>query len=119
LSRGFDPDSCPSEPLVSYQTYRQLSGWNPPPLVMRAIEAHEIYGLGPCLLAVTTSIDDELHRPFRQRKHLAIEMSNLTKCNSGVPIAIAPRTLLSRRANSRELGALTHHVYASVSAFLS
>ena len=40
LSRGFDPDSYPSEPLVSYQTYRQLSGWNPPPLVIRAIEAH-------------------------------------------------------------------------------
>jgi hypothetical protein len=25
-----------TEPLVSFQTYRQLSGWNPPPLVIRA-----------------------------------------------------------------------------------
>jgi len=38
-------DSYPSESLVSYQTYRQLSGWNPPPLVKRAIEAHGKVGL--------------------------------------------------------------------------
>jgi hypothetical protein len=36
LSRGFDPASCPAKPLVSYQTYRQLSGWILPPLVIRA-----------------------------------------------------------------------------------
>jgi hypothetical protein len=40
LSRGFDPTGCPTEPLVSYQTNRQLSGWNPPPLVIRAFGAH-------------------------------------------------------------------------------
>lgn len=27
-------------PLASYQTYRQLSGWNLPPLVLRAVGAH-------------------------------------------------------------------------------
>lgn len=32
--------SYPGEPLVSYQTNRHLSGWNPPPLVTRAIGAH-------------------------------------------------------------------------------
>ena len=32
LSRGSDPDSYPSESPASYQTYRQLSGWNLPPL---------------------------------------------------------------------------------------
>ena len=40
LSRGFDPASCPTEPLVSYQTYRQLSGWILPPLVIRAFSGH-------------------------------------------------------------------------------
>jgi hypothetical protein len=40
LSRGFDPAGCPSEPLVSYQTYRHLSGWNLPPLVIHAVGAH-------------------------------------------------------------------------------
>src|SRR4029450_11414533 len=30
----------PDKPLVSYQTNRQLSGWNPPPLVIRAFGAH-------------------------------------------------------------------------------
>jgi hypothetical protein len=37
LSRGFGP----SEPLVSYQINRQLSGRNPPPLVTRAFGAHQ------------------------------------------------------------------------------
>jgi hypothetical protein len=41
LSRGFDSDSCPSAPLVSYQTYRHLSGWILPPLVIRIVEAHK------------------------------------------------------------------------------
>ena len=40
LSRGSDPDDCSSKPLVSYQTNRQLSGWNLPPLVMHAFGAH-------------------------------------------------------------------------------
>jgi len=39
LSRGSDPSGCPAEPLVSYRTNRQLSGWNLPPLVMRAFGA--------------------------------------------------------------------------------
>jgi len=33
LSRGFDPASYPTEPLASYHAYRQLHGWDPPPLV--------------------------------------------------------------------------------------
>jgi hypothetical protein len=40
LSRGFEPASYPTNPLVSYQINRQLSGWNLPPLVTRAFEAH-------------------------------------------------------------------------------
>jgi|SRR6516164_4424804 len=40
LSRGSNPCSCPDEPLVSYRINRQLSGWNPPPLMMRAFGAH-------------------------------------------------------------------------------
>ncbi len=30
----------PTGPLVSYRSYRQLSGWNLPPLVVRAFGAH-------------------------------------------------------------------------------
>jgi hypothetical protein len=41
LSRGFGPFGYPSKPLVSYQINRQLSGWNPPPLVTRAFGAHQ------------------------------------------------------------------------------
>jgi len=40
LSRGSGPASYPAKPLVSYQTYRHLSGWILPPLVIRAFGAH-------------------------------------------------------------------------------
>src|SRR5450631_193849 len=40
LSRGSSPAGYPTEPLVSYQINRQLSGWNLPPLVIRAFGAH-------------------------------------------------------------------------------
>src|SRR5436189_4647985 len=40
LSRGSDPASYPVEPLASFRTSRQLSGWNPPPLMIRAFGAH-------------------------------------------------------------------------------
>jgi len=36
LSRGFSATSYPATLLVSYQTYRQLSGWFLPPLVIHA-----------------------------------------------------------------------------------
>src|SRR4051794_30874242 len=39
-SRGSGPVRCPTQPLVSYQINRQLSGWNLPPLVIRAVGAH-------------------------------------------------------------------------------
>jgi hypothetical protein len=40
LSRGSSPAGYPAEPLVSYQINRQLSGWNLPPLMIRAFGAH-------------------------------------------------------------------------------
>src|SRR5215475_4303979 len=40
LSRGSSPSGYPAEPLVSYQTNRQVSGWIPPPQVIRAFGAH-------------------------------------------------------------------------------
>jgi hypothetical protein len=41
LSRGSGPAGYPAEPLVSYQINRQFSGWNPPPLMIRAFGAHD------------------------------------------------------------------------------
>jgi hypothetical protein len=40
LSRGSDPCGYPHKPLVSYRINRQLSGWNLPPLMIRAFGAH-------------------------------------------------------------------------------
>ncbi|MGI4808007.1 MAG: hypothetical protein ACRYF2_07855 [Janthinobacterium lividum] len=46
LSRGFGPTVYPAKRLVSYQTYRQLSGWNLLPRMLRAIGRTEYDGLG-------------------------------------------------------------------------
>ena len=43
---------CPAEPLVSYQINRQLSGWNLPPLVIRAVGAHRIIQANDELISV-------------------------------------------------------------------
>jgi hypothetical protein len=43
LSRGFDGAGCSATPPVSYQLNRQLAGWNPPPQVIRASEAHQSF----------------------------------------------------------------------------
>jgi hypothetical protein len=40
LSRGSGPTGYPTKPPASFRTYRQLSGWNPPPLMIRALGAH-------------------------------------------------------------------------------
>ncbi len=55
LSQGFDQASYPTEPLVSYQSYRLLSGWFLPPLVLRALGAH--YGFRARHLAVAPRND--------------------------------------------------------------
>jgi hypothetical protein len=52
LSRGSSPSGYPAEPLVSYRINRQLSGWNLPPLVIRAFGAH-CQKLTSCPFAMT------------------------------------------------------------------
>ncbi len=72
LSRGFGPAGYPAKPLVSYQSNRQLSGWNPPPLVVRAIGAHcKILDL--CTIRGTGLLDATSKRLF----------SVVARCNCG------------------------------------
>jgi hypothetical protein len=56
LSRGSNPCGYPHEPLVSYRINRQLSGWIPPPLMIRAFGAHcqqrTLHECGHCCTAV-------------------------------------------------------------------
>jgi hypothetical protein len=40
LSRGSSPASYPTRPPASFRINRQLSAWNPPPLMIRAFGAH-------------------------------------------------------------------------------
>jgi hypothetical protein len=55
LSRGFDGADCPATPPVSYQLNRQLAGWNPPPQVIRASEAHQSLQTWPSHLLLRTA----------------------------------------------------------------
>jgi hypothetical protein len=72
LSRGSSPAGYPAEPLVSYQINRQLSGWNLPPLVIRAFGAHCQIGHGSqsaqlvsqATIATIKQLDlDDVHYP--------------------------------------------------------
>jgi len=47
LSRGSSPASYPTKPLASFRINRQLSGWNPPPLMIRAFGAHCQFRISP------------------------------------------------------------------------
>src|SRR4051795_11728180 len=81
LSRGFDQAGCPARPLVSYQINRQLSGWNLPPLVIRAVGAHVESRTGAVAWAM------------RQRSVSRPRSSNRT-CGlpaSGFPTGFSPR----------------------------
>ena len=81
LSRGFDQAGCPARPLVSYQINRQLSGWNLPPLVTRAVGAHVESRTGAVAWAM------------RQRSVSRPRSSNRT-CGfpaSGFPTGFSPR----------------------------
>jgi len=53
LSRGSGPSGYPAEPLVSYRSNRQLSGWNPPPQAIRAFGAHDPIRTGRAILRMT------------------------------------------------------------------
>jgi hypothetical protein len=75
LSRGSDPASYPTEPLASFRTYRQLSGWNPPPLMIRAfgahcqIQAHRAYVFGRVIKVIFDRADDvyvDVERKFAE-----------------------------------------------------
>src|SRR6266545_3022859 len=56
LSRGSSPSGYPAEPLVSYQINRQLSGWNLPPLMIRAFGAHCQTRTSASLHSITSSV---------------------------------------------------------------
>ena len=95
LSRGSSPAGYPAEPLVSYQINRQLSGWNLPPLVIRAFGAHcqqetKLTTVDTKLLAYRTR---QRMRRFRvdNRRNLV-----LAKGSAQIPFGSATQDLLCR-----------------------
>jgi hypothetical protein len=71
LSRGSSPAGYPAEPLVSYQINRQLSGWNLPPLVIRAFGAHCHEQTWP---VYSLSVTDRIARRFLNRLLIYIDI---------------------------------------------
>jgi hypothetical protein len=71
LSRGSSPSGHPAEPLVSYQINRQLSGWNLPPLVIRAFGAHCHEQTWP---VYSLSVTDRIARRFLNRLLIYIDI---------------------------------------------
>ena len=63
LSRGFGPANYSTKPLVSYQINRQLSGWNLPPLAIRAVGAHSRHVIVVALEGVTSYNSYVNHTP--------------------------------------------------------
>jgi hypothetical protein len=91
LSRGSSPASYPAEPLVSYQINRQLSGWNPPPLVIRAFGAH---------CHEETSPPNRIRRTLWRRRILlnfSIELRLVTRASKQLPRRSAQSSPKKRR----------------------
>jgi hypothetical protein len=65
------PSGCPAEPLVSYWTNRQLSGWILPPLMIRAFGAHCHSGLMQCSKdsGCNPSLDHRVGAGDERRRH--------------------------------------------------
>ncbi len=68
LSRGSDTAGHPTEPLASFRINRQLSGRNPPPLMIRAFGAH-------CQLRTSRQV---LNKSGPRR--IATEISSTPRC---------------------------------------
>src|SRR3954465_5861662 len=89
LSRGSSSVSCPTKPLVSYRSNRQLSRWNPPPLVIHAVGAHVESRTGAVAWAM------------RQRSVSRPRSSNRT---CGFPASGFPTGFTSRHTAGTECG---------------
>src|SRR5262249_7259013 len=67
LPRASNPSISPHEPLVSYRINRQLSGWNPPPLMMRAFGAHcHIRTFAPTMFSRCSGSDTRINEPGKR-----------------------------------------------------
>jgi len=105
LSRGSSPAGYPTEPLVSYQINRQLSGWNLPPLVIRAFGAHgqkRRFDRRPVTIAVGTRVTSRPpHRSVRaQFGHTACMGLSLSRGRHAILVVLCIPFFCSTRAAS-------------------
>ena len=110
LSRGSSPTGYPTEPLVSYQINRQLSGWNPPPLVIRAFGAHCHYRTHAhrskrhphsITSSARASTDGGTVRPSALAVLRLMTSSNRVACSMGKSPGLSPLSILSTNTAAR------------------
>ena len=95
-SRGFSPCGYPHKPLVSFRINRQLSGWNLPPLIIRAFGAHCHL---PTLCNVQGSLTSgELGFLFQPADISCFSFKHVIALNAGGAKYRPPRQDLSPRA---------------------
>ena len=93
LSRGSSPASCPTEPLVSFQTNRQLSGWN-----SSSTDSSRLRGARPLAdfadYSITSSAmlstPEGIPRPSAFAVFILITSSNLVGCMIGSSPGFSP-----------------------------
>ena len=99
LSRGSSPASYPARPLVSFRINRQLSGWIPTPLMIRAFGAHcqgPTYAVQQTEQAysITSSASESrvggTVRPSARAVLRLITSSNLVDCRTGRSAGLMP-----------------------------
>jgi hypothetical protein len=110
LSRGFDPVSCPTGPLVSYQTNRHLPGCNLPPLVTRAVGAHSEIRVTVLDLSDGLEKEDLARRILSDPQRLFIEEAmrrDRQVMARDCSVAGTPREVVFRSAAQAEMTAST------------
>ena len=110
------PSRLPGQPLVSFRTYRQLSGWNPPPQVFRAFGAHcqffylvrrnkrQAYSITSSARARS---DGGMVSPSAFAVLRLINNSYFVGCSTGKSAGLAPLRILSTKDAARRQTSVT------------
>ena len=106
LSRGFDGAGCPATPPVSYQLNRQLAGWNPPPQVIRASEAHQRLRTCGALRKMLVTTPTEMSAFFPRPVVARYGILEMLRAHDYVPLengveALTPPSTTTRAASDR------------------
>ena len=105
------PSGYPTKPLASYQINRQLSGWNLPPLVIRAFGAHCQHATSRCYSIASPACAARTRRQLIYAKNLP--RNSPASCLRGIADDLRQQmrqnknASSSRRSYCRKIGRLS------------